>query len=279
MRFLLGNLFDFDPARDSVAVEQLSDDDRWVLQQLHSLVEKVTDAYEKFEFHRVYHAVNGFCVTELGSLYLDAAKDRLYCSTPGDKVRRASQTVQYEIASALARLLAPVLPFTADEAWEMLPGAKAESVHLAAFPVAPQSGRDAALDERFVRLLALRAQVTAAMEPLRQGKEKLIGSSTDAAVVLRSKDPETLAFLRANLELMKSFFIVSQIVIEEGIAEGIATELRESGLHLAVEVRKASGEKCPRCWTWSEEVGQDTEHPGLCPRCADAVRRSTSNGN
>ncbi len=273
LRYALSNLFDFDPAKDRVAPAQMAEDDRWALAKLNDLIRRVTEAYEKYEFHRVYHLVFGFCVTELGSIYLDVIKDRLYCSAPSDPVRRSSQTVLFEIASAIARLMAPVIPFTADEVWENLPGGAGQCVHASDFPTASPEWDDAALTAKFDRLLILRDEVTRRIEPLRAKENKIIGNSLDARVILRSGDPETLTFLEGHQTILRQLFIVSQVtVLNEG---GAVTEqeLSNAGLLVSVEVGKAGGSKCPRCWNWTTDGGTDANHPELCARCAGALRR------
>ncbi len=274
LRFMLGNLFDFDPKENALSTQELGEDDRYTLLRLNELVRRVTEAYEKFEFHRVYHLVNGFCVTSLGSLYLDITKDRLYCQAPDDRGRRATQTVLNETGRVLARLLAPILPFTADEAWRHLPGEdREECVHLADFPAPREDWDDQKLGEKFERLLALREEVTRRIEPLRSKENKVIGNSLEAQVTLRSQDPETLGFLESNLSLLPSFFIVSHVDVEEGDPGEVDETLRTAGLQVSVDAVKSSGEKCPRCWRWMRDVGQDADHPELCGRCADAMRR------
>lgn len=275
LRYLLSNLYDFDPARDSVAYSALSEEDRWVLRELGLMAGRVRAAYDEFEFHRIYQEVNNFCVTQLGALYLDMMKDRLYCSAPGDPVRRGTQTTQHHIASAMARLLAPIVPFTADEAWEHLPGTKGGCVHLEQMPVIPAEWTaDAALGAKWQRLLTLRSEVTQRIEPLRAKEAKVIGNSLDAKVTLSSRDAETTAFLKSNAGLLETVFIVSQVVVQEGsVGAETAPELAAAGLHASVEVGKADGVKCPRCRRWSLDVGKDPEFPDLDPRCADAMRR------
>ncbi len=275
LRFVLGNLADFDPVRHAVPFEQLGEDDRWVLSRLNDLVRKVHNAYERFEFHRVYHLVNGFCITELGSLYLDMVKDRLYCSAADDAVRRSTQTALHHIGSALPRLLAPIVPFTADEAWEHLPGnGPVSCVHLEDFPQPHKEWENAELAEKWERLLTLRAEVTRQIEPLRAKENKVIGNSLDARIVLRATDPETLAFLRREGQWLADFFIVSQVAVEENEPGAVPEELRTNGLFVSVEADKARGRRCPRCWHWFEGNEADAGHPELCPRCADVLRRT-----
>jgi isoleucyl-tRNA synthetase len=277
LRYCLSNLYDFDPAKDSVEHGKLGEDDRWVLHKLNELVRTVGDAYEAYEFHRVYQAVNNFCVTELGSLYLDMVKDRLYCEDTAGQLRRASQTVLYQLSATISRLMAPVLAFTADEAWEFLPGAHTVSVHLEKFPAVRAEWQDDALSAKWERLLAVRNEATKQFDRLRGNapgaKEKVIGGSVDAKLVLRSRDAETLAFLRANRAVLETLCIVSHVSVLEEDAPALE-ELKAHGLAVAVEAGKADGGKCPRCRRWSVTVGQDPKHPELDARCAEVLKRS-----
>ncbi|MCC5877952.1 MAG: isoleucine--tRNA ligase, partial [Candidatus Sumerlaeia bacterium] len=277
LRFILGNIDDFDPATDRIAVGEMSEDDRWCLHQLAGLTEKATQAYDRFEFHRVYQLVSGFCFTELGSLYLDIIKDRLYCSAPEDKVRRASQTVLYELVSVLSRISAPIIPFTSDEAWTEIPGVAEPSVHLADFPKAPAEWVDEELNTRWERLLALRSEVNLQIEKLRPSEKdnrpKIIGNSLEAKVTLQTVDVETMAFLESGKGLFEDLFIVSEVLIEETQPREIPERLVASGLHLSVKAEKTGGTRCPRCRKYYQQIGTDPSHPQLCGRCADAVQR------
>lgn len=279
IRFLLGNLADFDPAKDMVPFAKMEEDDQWVLGRLDALQEVVRRAYDEYEFHRVYQDVNAFCVTELGATYLDCAKDRLYCSAPGDRVRRASQTAIYELATRLLAMLAPILPFTTDEAWQYLPantahGPRPDSVHLADFPAAAREWHNAARDMKWEKLLALRGEVQRAIEPLRQCEPKVIGNSLEARVVLHPCDANTHDFLQNVVELLPRLFIVSQVELAKTNPDDAEDlDMAAAGLKMTVKIEHARGLKCDRCWTWSEAVGADSDHPTLCPRCAGAVRR------
>lgn len=271
LRAVLGNLFDFDPATDRVPYSQLAEEDRWALASLNELTRRVGEAYEKFEFHRVYHDVNNFCVRELSSLYVDMTKDRLYCSAPNDPVRRGSQTVFYEIASVLTRLIAPILVFTADEAWELIRKDANACVHLADFPEPKAEWADAPLLEKWERLLALRAETTKRIEPLR--REKVVGTSLEAVVRISSSDAQTLQFLRANAAVLPTLLIVSQVIIDEAAGGTVVEELASQGLKLALDVTRSGNEKCPRCWrrVVVQKAGSQTND--LCDRCADVMRR------
>jgi isoleucyl-tRNA synthetase len=270
VRFCLANLFDFDPVRDAVSYDALAGDDKWALHQLNELIRRVRESYDKFEFHRVYQLANNYCSTQLSSLYLDIIKDRLYCSAPGDQVRRASQTVLHEIVSVLSRLMAPILPFTADESWEYLQKNSDACVHLQEFPVPHPDWDHPELVADYDRLIVLRRHVTKSIEPLR--REKVVGNSLEAAVKLRATDPETVGFLEDKLAELADFFIVSSVELEQGGPGDVPEELRQNGLHLTLVVGKTTGVKCSRCRKWTHDVGSDKNHPALCGRCATAVR-------
>ncbi len=274
-RFLLGNVQDFDPAVDSVPHEGLLEDDRWVLAKLDELTVELVAAYENFEFHKIYHAINSFCVRELGGVYLDCAKDRLYCSGKNDAVRRACQTALYEITSVMARLVAPVLVFTSDEAWLELPGhsPEADCIHLADLPTA-KGRNEKDLLAKWEKFLLLREAVQGAIEPLRAKENKIIGNSLEAEVNLSCVDSQTFDFLNGNSDLLPRLFIVSRVTItlDEG---ALANEvLQTAGMKVSLTVRKTVGDKCQRCWVRTPEVGTHQNHPGLCDRCNEVLERA-----
>ena len=265
-KYILGNLSDFDPAKDAVNPSEMPEIDRWALHQLELLKEKVLSCYEEYEFHVLYHAVNGFCTVDMSSFYLDILKDRVYTSKADSLQRRSAQTVMYRILDSLLRLIAPVLSFTADEAWQYLPGEHESSVHLAAFPALQPELKDETLVERWERIMKVRAEVSKALEQARVAKT--IGHSLDAMVVI-SAEAELLTFLSEYAEELAAIFIVSKvelvadIVGESYLAESIA------GLNIFVDA--APGSKCERCWCYSEELGSHSEHAAICPKCTAAV--------
>jgi isoleucyl-tRNA synthetase len=208
-------------------------------------------AYELFEFHKVYHTLNQFCAVDLSSLYIDITKDRMYCDAPDSPRRRATQTAMHEIYGALCQLLAPVLAFTAEEAWRY--SQASSSVHLEEFPVAQGRSRDGGTSEQMVDLLRLRGVIGQAIEKARQ--EKLIGNALEAAVVLRSNSDVTTKIDKGELE---EFFILSDLTIEQ------AKEASAS-------VTKTPYAKCARCWRHREYVGKSKTHPDLCDRCEKVV--------
>ncbi|GLI38390.1 isoleucine--tRNA ligase [Geobacter hydrogenophilus] len=265
-RYLLGNLYDFDPATDMVPFGEMTELDRWALHQLEVLKEKVFTAYNEYEFHILYHAVNGFCTVEMSSFYLDIIKER-YTSRKDAPERRSAQTVMYLVLESLVRLMAPVLSFTADEVWGYMPKRAEASIHLTSFPEPCPERKDEALVERWARIMAVRGEVSKALEQARV--QKTIGHSLDAAVTLAA-EPELLAFLKEYAGELATVFIVSRVNLVEEIAGGFVEADGVKGLKIGVA--GAPGEKCERCWHYDEEIGGDAEHPTLCPKCVAAVR-------
>ncbi|HWF39760.1 MAG TPA: isoleucine--tRNA ligase [Candidatus Acidoferrales bacterium] len=260
-RFALSNLFDFDPARDAVADNELWEMDAWMLRRTGELVRQCLAWYEKFEFHRAYHAIHDFCAVDLSAFYFDVLKDRLYTFAPRNAGRRSAQTAVHRIASALVKLIAPVLVFTAEEVWKYLPreAGEPESVHMATFPSAEKLG--AAVSEqaskKWDRLLAVREEVLKSLEPARA--EKLISSGLEAGVTL-SADSDLANLLREYGEILPRLFIVSQVEVKNGSKDG-----------LQIGVARAQGKKCERCWNYSTHVGENAEYPTVCERCVAAL--------
>jgi isoleucyl-tRNA synthetase len=267
-RFLLGNLYDFEPRRDRQSFAALDEVDRFVLDRLARLIDRVTRAYEEYQFHTVFHTVHNFCAVDLSALYLDVIKDRLYTSAAGDPRRRAAQTVCYEVFGALARLLAPLMTFTAEEAWRYLPGARSESVHLERFPEVPLEWLDDTLTGEWDRLLEVRREVAKALELARA--QKLIGSSLEAAVRITSAPEDLPALLRAKAAVLQTLFIVSRVEVGRGPAGAVHYDSQEIP-GLVIDVDRAPGDKCERCWMRSPAVGQSAAHPTLCDRCVAVV--------
>ena len=259
-RYLVSNLHDFDPGRDAVEEGQLLEIDRHALSVHERFVRRIVEAYDSYDLHVIYHQLVQYCAVDLSAFYLHVIKDRLYCEGQTSRERRAGQTVLQRLASDLTRLMAPVLPFTADEVWSYLPGRREESVHLSLFPE-PCAPAAPALDWQV--LLEARAKVTKALEEARAAKQ--IGSSQEAQVRLHGPT----AALRALREYqalepgfpgsLASLFIVSQVQLSEGDSPW------------SVEVARAEGKKCERCWNYSEAVGEAKVHPAVCPRCASVL--------
>lgn len=276
-RFMLGNLYDFDPVRDRLSYEDLSLLDRWALLKLHRLIQRVTKAYETYEFHMVYHAISNFCVVDLSSFYLDVTKDALYCSYPSSRERRGIQTVLYEMVNVLARLLAPVLSFTAEEVWGYLPRAKEQffSVHLAPWPQVDGRCLDQELEAKWEQILKIREEITRALEVAR--KEKVIGPSTEAFVSLYPENEETAAFLREIEADLATILIVSGVkVYETWVAAPGGSLSAENTFAMKILIQRAPGRKCTRCWLYHESVGASGEHPALCERCYHVVKQYES---
>ena len=266
-RFLLSNLYDFDPAQHRVPFEQLPELDRWALMRLGDLIPRVRKGYDEFEFHTIFHALNNFCSVDLSAVYLDILKDRLYTFRKDSPLRRGSQTVLFDIVVALTKLMAPVLSFTAEEIWRSLPEsvraeAKADSVHIALFPEVDPRWADPKLAERWEQLLEVRVAVQAALEVKR--RDKVIGAPLEAKVVIEA-NAKRYEFLKRYEQDLSSFFIVSDVVLTR------ADHLAESP-GFAVTVDKATGAKCERCWNYRSAVGTSADHPTLCDRCIEAVR-------
>ncbi|MFZ5648428.1 MAG: isoleucine--tRNA ligase [Bacillota bacterium] len=269
-RFLVGNLYDFDPASHSVPYGNLPEIDRWALMKLQKAVGRVLSAYRDYEFHVVYHAIHNFCTVDMSALYLDIIKDRLYTAAPSSKERRAAQTVLYEVLNALVRLLAPVLAFTSEEIWRYVPknGDAPESVQLCDMPEVNEDYLDAELEKKWDSLLDIRAVVTRALEVAR--KDRVIGNSLEAAAQLYASG-EVYHLLASMKEELPTVFIVSGVVLNQGNPpEGAVTDEGVPGFGVVVE--RAPGSKCERCWNYHGEVGRDADHPTLCPRCAGVVR-------
>jgi len=268
VRFLLMNISDFNPETDRLSFGDLEEVDRWALGRLSGLIAQATRAYEEFEFHRVYQLVNTFCVVDLSALVLDMAKDTLYCDGKDDRRRRSAQTALYEIASALLRLMAPVLVFTSEEAWQFLPDRSADSVHLAEFPT-----DDPELAGKMDSILPLREEVYRQIEGLRQDKDSRVRASLDASVTLRASNPEIQSWLQGQRDLLRRWFIVSRVDVASGDGADASGRVGFLDQQVGVNVRPAPGQRCTRCWVWDDGVGDDSHHPGLCPRCSAVVRR------
>ena len=265
----LGNLYDFDPARHALPFSRLQPLDRYMLRQAAELAADVARWYEEFAFHKIYQRVNHFCVVELGAFYFDVLKDRLYISAPDSPGRRSAQTVVWRILETFVRLLAPILSFTCDEVWQVLPPVKGrpESVHLANF-LSPAEILEGAPDEDkgeredWATLRAVRDQVLKSLEEARN--QKLIGKSLEAQVKLTASDA-LWPVLERHRDDLRYLFIVSHVQLERS-PSGNGTA------GLGVEVTKAAGRKCERCWNYSPHVGEDAEYPTVCERCVSVLR-------
>ncbi len=254
LRYALGNLDKFDPATDAVSDNEMLEIDRWALANLDDVTAKVAASYQSYDFQSAYGAIYHFCTVTLSARYFDIIKDRLYILAPKSVERRSAQTVLYKIVDSLCRLLAPLLAFTADEAWENMPGERPASVHIAEFPEV--SGTDnSELITRWERIYAIRDEVLKALEDARIAKQ--IGSSLEAKVILTT-DKDATRFLLDYFDQLRYIFIVSQVEVREGDST-------------KVEIVKADGEKCERCWNYSIRVGEFEKYPTVCERCVEAL--------
>jgi len=260
-RFLLGNLYDFNPATDAVPYNQMLEVDRWALNRLQDVVAEVIRGYDAYEFHPVFYQLNQFCAVDMSAFYLDVLKDRLYTSAARSKQRRSAQTALYEIVGVLARVAAPVLVHTTEEVWQHLrkiDPTLPESVHLAEFPEPKAEYRSPELAKRWEPILALRDAVNKALENART--EKRISQPLAARVKL-SLPASLYVCMEPYKNELASLFIVSQVELTQSPGEEPTT----------IEVEPAPGEKCARCWLVLESVGSNPQHPSLCHRCVEVV--------
>lgn len=265
-RFLLGNLYDFDPAVHRVETDKMSELDRYVLAKLQHVISRVKNAYNEYQFHTVFHTIHNFCTIDLSSFYLDICKDRLY-TMPADAVeRRASQTVMYEVLVDLVKLIAPVIPHTADEVWKYIPGVTEESVQLTDMPDVEEAYFDTVLEEKWDRFIEVRDEVLKALEEAR--REKVIGNSLGAHLHLYPA-PDTEQLLK-SFDQLDQLFIVSDVTLHRSEESAPADAMNLKGIDVKVEV--ASGEKCERCWMVKPEVGEDPQLTTLCRRCTETVK-------
>jgi isoleucyl-tRNA synthetase len=258
-RILVGNLYDFDPTTDMVPVSSLDEIDRFALTKYAGAAARIQRAYADYDFSTVAQTLSTLVTVDLSAFYVDVTKDRMYTLGAASRQRRSTQTAMYLICDGLARLLAPILPVTADDLWRYLPGSRAESVHLEAFqPVDGFTDREVA--DAWERLLDVRSMVTAALEEKR--KDKVIGTSLGARVVLTASG-SVARLLDAHRDDLAMLFIVSDLELRLGSPEGPDS--------VAVEVEKAPGTKCERCWRIVPSTSTSPEWAGLCPRCVDSL--------
>ncbi|MGE5754422.1 MAG: class I tRNA ligase family protein, partial [Planctomycetaceae bacterium] len=274
-RYLLGNLEDyakFDPAR--VRPESLHEIDRWALGQLNKVIRDVVSAYERFEFYRVYQRVYQFCAVDLSSVYLDVLKDRLYAELPDGPDRRSAQFVLAKLHDVLTRLVAPIVPHTAEELWGFLPDrdGKPPSVHLAEWPEPESAWDDPERDAKWSMLLSVRDEILRELEKLRAAK--VIGSAQEASVRLGSPDPALVALIEPNRALLTTLAIASDVALDAEMPPDAARGVDLPALWILA--RKSPHAKCERCWNLRPSVGRDSEHPTLCDRCVRVVNALNS---
>jgi isoleucyl-tRNA synthetase len=269
-RYILGNLYDFDPQQNSAPFEKLETLDQYMLRQTHAMAADVIRWYQEFAFHKIYQRANHFCVVELSAFYFDVLKDRLYTFAPDSPGRRAAQTAIWRIGEALVRLLAPIMSFTADEVWQYLPASpnRAHSAHIDKFPAADDIfGQNVSADDRkqaedWATLRGVREEVLKALEEARN--TKLIGGSLEAQVKVAASEP-VYSVLATYRDQLRYVFIVSAVTLEKSAAGNGASAV-------SVQVSKAAGKKCERCWNYSIHVGEDRAYPTVCERCRAVLK-------
>ena len=275
-RYFVSNLYDFDPEKDALPFDQLHPLDQYMLLRTADIADSVQKWYENFEFHRIYHQLNEFCTVDLSAVYFDVLKDRLYTAAPSFRARRSAQTAVWRIGEALVRLVAPIMTFTADEVWRFLPHVanRPESVHLAYFPASNEitgDGVDAAAAKTvkadFDTLMKVRDEVNKALEVPR--KEKIIGTGLEAAVTIHAPQDIYKLLEKYNSDI-RFLLLVSKTDIKLA-----GSGNPEAGLH--VDVSKAPGEKCERCWNYSTQVGKSERYPTVCERCLAVLEELEKN--
>lgn len=259
-RYILGNLNGFNPDENMVSLDELMPIDKWALAKLNILIDKVKEAYDKYEFHIVYHAIHNFCVVDMSNFYLDVLKDRLYTEKADSKARRAAQTSIYIILNAMTRMIAPILAYTSDEIWKYMPHSSNENANHVIFNEMPEKV-DISIDDNFMtfwdEIHELRDDVKKSLETFI--KDKTIKSSLEAKVTLGASG-DKLAFLKKAENELATAFIVSEVEIVDNSSE------------LEIRIDKAEGEKCERCWVISKTVGENSDHPTLCSRCCENLK-------
>jgi isoleucyl-tRNA synthetase len=266
---MLGNLFDFDPSKDSVPYESMLEIDRFALYKLQNLIEKSIKAYDTYEFHVIYHSLYNYCTLDLSAFYLDILKDRLYTSSPNSAERKSAQTVLYILLDAVTRLMAPILPFTAEEIWNYMPGDKKEHICFQHMPEIKDEWNNADISKKWGCLLEVRGEVTKALEEARA--QKKIGHPLDASVTLSINGNEELYnSIKPYTDDLRSIFIVSKadLLKDEPLSEAYMSEELDG---LSISIEPAPGEKCERCWTYETSVGSNADHPTICGRCLSVL--------
>ena len=262
-RYILGNTFDYNPD-EPVSYEDLQEIDKWALTRLNKLVKECTENYNNYSFNNCYHAINQFCVIDMSNFYLDIIKDRLYTSKKDSVERKAAQTTMYTILDSLVKILTPMIPFTAEEIWKAMKhtgNEEVESVMLTDFPQVNDKYDNKEIAEKWDKIIKLKDIVAKELENARASKT--IGHSLNAKVTIYAEGTQ-YEFIKENLELLQTVFIVSALTVEENA--------RKDEVKLGVKVEQAPGEKCERCWMYSETVGEDKENPTICHRCSENIK-------
>lgn len=266
-KYILGNLYDFDPVKNAVPKEKMLEIDRWALSRLSVLSKRLKSAYDNYDFHIFYHSFHNFCAVDMSSFYLDILKDRIYTSKADSLERRSAQTTLFTIIDSLVRLMAPILSFTAEEVWDYLKeidNNREESIHLSLFSDKSLLHEDKSIEERWDKIFQLRNEVTKVLEEAR--RNKVIGHSLDAEVSLYGSG-ESFSFYKSYEKDLVSVFIVSGIkFIEENVSDN-AKEGERIFDGILIKASKSTGKKCERCWAISEKTGENKDYPEVCPKC------------
>ena len=266
-RFILGNISDFNPDTDMVADTCLEEIDHWALMRLNSVIKTCKEAYENFEYHIIFHAIHNFCVIDMSNFYLDVLKDRLYVEGKESETRRAAQTTMYKVLDALTRIVSPILAFTSDEIWQFMPHTKDVDARHVVYNAIPEV-EDAYDDEfmaRWEKIHEMREDVKKALEIARTNK--VIGASLDAKVTLYA-DGEVYDFAKSVEDMLKTVFMVSEFQLVKG-NDG---EFKGDVEGMSITATHAQGEKCARCWSFTNDIGADAKHPTICARCAQVIK-------
>ncbi len=261
-RYILGNTYDYNPD-EPVKYDELQEIDKWALTRLNKLVRNCTENYDNYNFSGCYHDINQFCVTDMSNFYLDIIKDRLYTSKKDSLERKSAQTTMYIILDSLVKILAPIISFTAEEIWKAMKHSKeenVESVMLTDFPIVNEKYDNEEVTEKWNKIIKLKDIVSKELENARINK--IIGHSLNAKVTMYAEEKQ-YEFIKENLELLKTVFIVSKVNVMENA--------RKDEVKIGVKVEQASGKKCERCWMYSETVGENKEHPTICHRCSENI--------
>ncbi len=272
-RFLLSNLYDFQPASHTVAYENLTEVDQYMLHRLHQVCTDITTAFNEFQFFKFFQTIQNFCTVDLSNFYLDIAKDRLYISAPNSLRRRSCQTVLMYCLEAISKMIAPVMCHTAEDIWQHLPYAVPhQSVFQAGWVTASEAWYQPNLATKWELLRTIRTEVNKVLEQARTGK--LIGSSLEAKVYLSITDEQLTTTVTSVTEELRYLFLVSQVELNKAPtngAESVTSRVTSNGTDTVITVTLADGEKCARCWNYSTAVGESTAHPHICERCVDAL--------
>lgn len=265
IRFMLGNIYDFDPEKDSVSLDKLDILDRWVLSEWNKLLDRIKKAYDEYEFHTVFHSVHSFCVNQLSSFYLDVIKDRLYVDLPNSPKRRSSQTTLYYILRGILRILAPIVVHTTEEAWQYLPGKKEVSIHLEDWPDKYPVALNSEEVDMWEHFFIVRDEVNKKLDEARQNK--VIGNSLEAKLKLLVPE-DIYSSISKFGRYLSELLLVSEVEISVGSDDG----------SIEVGIIPLDYGKCQRCWMYTPEVGKDDKYPDLCKRCISVIENIIGKG-